>query len=95
MRVKAEVRKAAKIKEGDRARIEIEVVDRKKEASDLPKDLISALKAEGVLDAFKSLTPGKSGFMLRLIEKAAKPETRKKRIQDAVDAAHEKNEKKK
>ena len=93
MRVKAEIRKAAKIKEGDRARIEFTVVDRATEASDLPKDLVSALREEGVLEVFKSLPPGKKGFMLRLIEKVAKPETRKKRIQDAVEAAHEKREK--
>ena len=92
MRVKLEIRKAAKIKEGDRARVEFTVVDRATEASDLPPDLVKALREEGVLKDFKLLTPGKIGFMLRLIDKAAKPETRKKRIQDAVDAAHAKKE---
>lgn len=92
LRIKASVRKETKIKEGDRVRVEITVRDRKAEIS-IPKDLASALKAEGVLEFFKALPDGKKSFMLRLIDEAAKPETREKRIQDAVQAAHGKREK--
>lgn len=38
-------------------------------------------------------TPGARNYILRRIEDAAKPETREKRIQEAVEAAHEKREK--
>ena len=92
LRVKAEIRKAAKIKGGDKVKVEITVRDRAKEIS-IPKDLASALKEEGVLEAFKALPPGKKSFVLRKIEEASKPETRKKRIQDAVGEAHLKAEK--
>lgn len=92
IRVKASVRKEAKIKEGDRVRVEIAVRDRSVEVS-IPKDLASALRAEGVLEYFKALPDGKKSFMLRCIDEAAKPETREKRIQAAVEAAHEKREK--
>jgi hypothetical protein len=91
IRVKAEVRKATQIKEGDRVRVEITVRDRSAEIS-VPKDLMSALKAEGVLEEFNALPAGQKSFMLRKIDEAAKPETREKRIQAAVEAAHKKRE---
>lgn len=92
MRVKAEVRKEAKIKGGDRVRVQITVVDRSGEIS-IPKDLAGALRAEGVLKEFRALPPGKKSYIIRRIDEAAKPETREKRIQDAVKAAREKGEK--
>ena len=91
MRVKASARKEAQIAEGDRVRVQIEVVDRSTE-SEVPNDLAIALKSEGVLDAFKSLPPGKLSFTLRHLERASRPETRKKRIREAVDLAHLKRE---
>jgi hypothetical protein len=92
MRVKASVRKEAKIKEGDRARIEITVVDRSSEVS-LPSDLKRALRAEGLQKEFEALPPGKKSYTLRWIDQAAKPETRAKRIRTAVELAHRKREK--
>lgn len=92
LRIKAVVWKEVKIKEGDRVRVEITVRDRKAEIS-IPKDLASALRAEGVAKFFDALPIGKKSYLLRLIDEAAKPETREKRIQDAVEAAHEKREK--
>ena len=59
----------------------------------IPTDLMKALRAEGVTDDFKSLPPGKQNFIIRRIDDAAKPETRDKRIQDAVEAAHRRREK--
>ena len=92
MRVKAEVRKAAQVKGGDRVRVRISVVDRSTEIS-IPKDLRIALRADGVEADFKALPPGKRSYLLRWIEKAAKLQTREKRIQEAVEAAHAKREK--
>lgn len=92
MRVKASVRADAKIKGGDRARVEFTIVDRSSETS-IPKDLASALRAEGVLKDFEALPAGQRSFVLRRIDDAAKPETRAKRIQAAVEEAHRKREK--
>jgi uncharacterized protein YdeI (YjbR/CyaY-like superfamily) len=86
LRVKAEIWKAAKIKEGDRVRVKIEVLDRSVEPT-LPKELVSALRKAGVFEAFRALPPGKKNYLLRQIDAAAKPETREKRIQRVVDVA--------
>ncbi len=92
IRIRKKVRTQAKIKEGDRVKVRILVLDRDADAT-IPKDLESALKAEGVLADFKAITPGARNYILRRIDDAAKPETRQKRIQEAVQAAHEKREK--
>jgi hypothetical protein len=92
IRVKAEIRKATQIKEGDRVKVQITVRDRTTEIS-IPKDLMSVLKAERVVEDFEALPIGKKSFILRRIEDAAKPETREKRIQEALEAAHGKREK--
>lgn len=91
IRIKAKVRKETKTKSGDRVRLRITVLDRA--AVTYPKDLLVTLRAEGVAKEFKSLPPGEQNFILRRINDAAKPETRKKRIQDAVEAAHRRREK--
>jgi hypothetical protein len=88
LRVKAEIRTETKIKEGDRVRVLITPRDLSKELS-LPRDLASALRAEKLLEDFKSLPTGKKAFMLRQIENAAKSETRQKRISSAVEAVRE------
>ena len=91
IRIKAKVRKETKTKTGDLVRVRITVLDR----ADVtyPKDLLSALRAEKVTENFKSLPPGEQNFILRRIDDAAKPETREKRIQEAVAAAHLRREK--
>ena len=91
IRIKAKVRKETKTKTGDRVRVRITVLDR----ADVtyPKDLLSALRAERATEDFKSLPPGEQNFILRRIDDAAKPETREKRIQEAVAAAHRRREK--
>ena len=58
----------------------------------IPDDLMRALMAEGVTEAFKSLPPGKQNFIIRRIDDAVKPETREKRIQEGVVAAHQARE---
>lgn len=92
LRIKNEIRKSVGLKAGDRVKVQITVRDREKEVS-IPKDLMSELRSEGVVDAFKAVPVGQRSFLLRKIEQAAKPETRKKRIQEAVEAAHKRKEK--
>lgn len=91
IRIKAKVRRETNTKTGDRIRIRITVLDRADVV--LPYDLVSALQAEGVEEAFKALPPGKQNFIVRRIDDAAKPETRGRRIQEGVVAAHERREK--
>jgi hypothetical protein len=91
IRIKAKVRRETNTKTGDVIRIQFTVLDRAD--VELPDDLVSALQAEGVEEAFKSLPPGKQNFIIRRIDEAAKPETRERRIQEGVVAAHERREK--
>jgi uncharacterized protein YdeI (YjbR/CyaY-like superfamily) len=63
----------------------ITVLDRA--AVTYPADLLSALRADGATKDFKALTPGRRNFIVRRIDEAVKPETRRKRIQDAVKEA--------
>jgi len=84
--VKAEVRAAAQIGEGDRVRVQITVIDRAAEVA-LPADLTTALRAHGALEAFKAISKSQQRYTLRVIDQAAKPETRAKRIKAAVDEA--------
>jgi hypothetical protein len=86
IRVKAKVRQETRTKTGDRIRVRFTVLDRAD--VDIPDDLARALRAEGAMDAFKSLPPGKQNFIIRRIDGAAKPQTRQKRIEEAVVAAH-------
>ena len=56
----------------------------------IPDDLMLALGNEDLADAFAALPPGKQNFIIRRIDEAARPETRNRRIQAAVDATHAK-----
>jgi len=82
IRIKAKVRKETRTTTGDRVRIRITVLDRA--AVTYPADLLAALRAKGATSAFKALPPGRQNFIIRRIEEAVKPETRRKRIDDAV-----------
>jgi hypothetical protein len=82
IRVKAKVRKETRTKTGDRVHMRITVVDRA--SVTYPADLLSALRAEGATRDFKALPRGRRNFIIRRIDEAVKPETRRKRIQDAV-----------
>lgn len=90
IRIKARVRQETNTKTGDCVRVRFTVLDRANVA--IPDDLMSALVAEGVADSFKSLPPGKQNFIMRRIDDAAKPETRQKRIEEAVLAARTKRD---
>jgi hypothetical protein len=82
IRIKAKVRKETRTKTGDTVHMQITVLDRA--AVTYPADLLSALRAEGATRDFKALPPGKQNFIVRRIDEAVKPETRRKRIQAAV-----------
>lgn len=84
IRIKAKVRKETRTKSGDRVQLRITVLDRA--AVTYPADLLAALRAAGATRDFKALPPGRQNFIVRRIEEAVKPETRRKRIADAVDA---------
>lgn len=86
LRIKNQICKSVGIKAGDRVRVQFTVRDRKAEVS-IPKDLMSALRSEGVVEGFKALPIGKRSFLLRWMDQAAKKETREKRIQKLVDEA--------
>ena len=85
IRIKAKVRKETSTKIGDRIEVRITVLDRAQ--VDIPEDLMNALRAEKAEESFKSLPPGKQNFMVRCINEAVKPQTREKRIQEALAAA--------
>lgn len=85
IRIKAKVRHETNTGTGDRIQVRITVLDRADVV--IPEDLMRALMAEGVAEAFKSLPPGKQRFIIRRLGEAVKPRTRQKRIQDGVAAA--------
>ena len=85
IRVRAKVRKQAKLSEGDRVKVRITILDRAD--VDLPIDLVKILKANHAFAEFQALSPGKKNFAVRKINEVSKPETRKKRIQEAVKLA--------
>ena len=90
IRIKAEVRQETSIKTGDRVQVRFTVLDRAN--VEIPDDLKEALSAERMTASFKSLPSGRQNFVIRRINDAVKPETREKRVQDAVTAAHQKRE---
>jgi len=92
MRLKAAVRKEAEIHEGDQVEVSLQIKERD-ERSVIPTDLKQALSEAGVLDTFKAMPPGMMNFLIRQVEEVAREETRKKRIQSAVDAASVRYEK--
>ena len=85
IRIKAKVRHETKTKTGDRIQMRITVLDRADVT--IPEDLMKALTAEGVWEAFQTLPPGKRNFIVRRIDDAVKPQTREKRIREGVVAA--------
>jgi uncharacterized protein YdeI (YjbR/CyaY-like superfamily) len=88
----ARVRKAAKVKLGDRVRAEV-TVDTEPRGQELPEDLEYALREEDVLDAWRSLAAGMRHQLLRWIDQAVHDETRAKRVARVVERAQARREK--
>ena len=82
IRIKAKVRKETATKSGDRVRIRFTVLDR--EDVTYPADLVTALRAAAATSAFNALPPGRRNFLIRRIDEAVRPETRRKRVEEAV-----------
>ena len=89
LRVRNKICKGLNLKEGDRVCVQATVRDRSAEVS-IPNDLMSVLRAKGLVDEFKGLPIGKKSYLLRFIAEARKPETRITRIQTAADEARPK-----
>ena len=85
IRVKAKVRKETNTKIGDLIEVRFTVLDRAQ--TEIPEDLMKALRADKAEANFRLLAPGKRSFIIRRINEAAKPETRAKRIQEALAVA--------
>jgi hypothetical protein len=85
IRIKAKVRRETNTKTGNRIRVRFTVLDRAEVT--IPDDLLATLRAEGAVEAFKALSPGKQNFIIRQIDSAAKPATRDKRIRESVITA--------
>jgi Domain of unknown function (DUF1905)/Bacteriocin-protection, YdeI or OmpD-Associated len=91
LRVKNKICKSVNIEQGDKVKVEIVIRDRKAEI-DIPADLFKALKKAGVLKTFEGISVGKKSYILRIISEAVKPETRAKRIAEAVQEAKKMSE---
>ena len=88
IRIKAKIRQETSTHTGDRVHVRFTVLDRM--AVEIPGDLKNALTAARMTASFKLLPPGKQNFAIRRINESVKPETREKRVLDAVAAAHQK-----
>jgi hypothetical protein len=82
--VAAEHRAAAGVAAGDRLKVRLEL-DAEPRTVDVPADLAKALKAAGATEAFERLSFTLRKEHVRAIEEAKKPETRKRRIEKAVE----------
>jgi hypothetical protein len=83
IRVRKKVRKDANLNEGDRVLVMITVLDRGN--INIPEDLSAALRSSKASARFNGLTASKKNYMIRRIDDAAKPETREKRVREAVE----------
>ena len=86
LRVRNKICRSVNITAGDPVRVQIEVRDRQSEVA-IPRDVAQALRAARMLTQFGALPLGRRAYLLRLIKEAVRPETRRKRIQDVVQAA--------
>jgi hypothetical protein len=91
IRVRKKVRKEANLVELDRVLVQITVLDRAD--IEIPKDLSAALRGKKALARFNALTPSRKNYMIRRIDDASKPETRAKRVREAVEETCQAKEK--
>jgi hypothetical protein len=91
IRVRKKVRKEANLIELDRVLVQITVLDRAN--IEIPRDLSAALSRKNALARFNALTPSKKNYMIRRVDDASKPETRAKRVREAVEETCQAKEK--
>lgn len=87
LRVKNKICQEAKITAGSRVIVQFTVRNLKQLS--IPKDLRQALKTANLVMEFAKLPIGKKSYLLRLIQEAKRPETRRKKIQATLDAVRE------
>jgi hypothetical protein len=59
----------------------------------IPRDLVMALREDGVLADWESMPPGRRLHLVKWIDQAAQETTRAKRVTRAVEEAHQRREK--
>jgi hypothetical protein len=91
LRVRAKVRRDAKLTEGDRVKVRATVLDRADVT--IADDLAAALREADVSQDFDRIPPGRRNYLVRRIDDAAKPDTRAKRVREAVEEAERAREK--
>jgi len=91
IRVRKQIRKEANLNELDRVFVQITILDRAD--IEIPRDLSAALRGKNALARFNALTLGKKNYMIRRIDDASKPETRVKRVREAVEETCQAKEK--
>lgn len=79
----AATRAAAGVAAGDTIDVVIEV-DTSTRTIEVPEDLAAALASAGVADRFEALAPSHRKEYVRWITEAKKPETRARRVEEAV-----------
>jgi hypothetical protein len=83
--LRADVRNAAQVELGEMVEVEIELDDRERTV-EVPADLATALAEAGVRDAFDSLSYSRRREHVEAVIGAKRPETRRRRIDRAVEA---------
>src|SRR6185437_286360 len=84
MVVNADLRRQLGIDAGDTVHVSVEP-DTAPPAVDLPNDLATALDTAGRRTAFEALTPFRQTEMVKSITAAKRPETRARRVAQAID----------
>ncbi len=92
LRINTRMREVAGAEAGDLVRVSITVLAKVPRVA-MPADVRMALQAEGALEHFLTFPSGKQAHIIDWIERAARPETREKRIRYTVEftlRSHEK-----
>jgi hypothetical protein len=85
----AENRTAANVKAGDEVDVDIEIDNEPREVT-LPEDLATALSTDGeAMQRFEKLAFTHQNEYVRWIESAKRPETRQRRVSEAVTMLHQ------
>jgi hypothetical protein len=82
IRIKAKIRRETMTRAGDLIQVRMTVLDRT--AVEIPEDLVMALRVTGLSQIFDAMPAGRRNSTIRRINEAVKPETRAKRILEAL-----------
>jgi Domain of unknown function (DUF1905)/Bacteriocin-protection, YdeI or OmpD-Associated len=90
--IKYELRKNAGLEVGEIVKVSVEI-DHEPRTLPTPEDVIEALEAEGLLDAYELVPPGRKMQFLKYLEEAVHETTRAKRIAMILEVSHAAREK--